>query len=100
MDSKLRNKKLYMEARQITGASQNDWARLFNLTPLTGVKHGQKGQPIVAAKESGAKGVNLAEGLASELLRFLDEQGYDVLKTQFNEDGQITSIPKKQPLTE
>ena len=62
MDSKLRNKKLYMEARQITGASQNDWARLFNLTPLTGIKHGQKGQPIVAA--------NLGEDCSGQLAGF------------------------------
>ena len=95
MSTKERNKKLYIEARHSTGCSQNDWARLFNLQPDTGVKHRQKGQPNVVAKEKGDKGVNLAECLASELLRYFDEQGFDVKNTQFDEQGHITHIPKK-----
>lgn len=95
MSSKDRNKQLYIAARNLTGCSQNDWARLFNLQPDTGVKHRQKGQPNVAAKEKGNKGVNLAECLASELLRYFNEQGFEVKHTQFDEQGRITHIPKK-----
>ncbi|MCU7556081.1 hypothetical protein OCL06_15930 [Alteromonas sp. ASW11-19] len=95
MDTKARNKQLYQEARQATGCSQNDWARLFTLTPGKGAKHGQKGQSNVALKESGTKGVNQAECLASELLRYFQAQGYDVKNTEFDEDGRITSIPKR-----
>jgi hypothetical protein len=65
------------------------------LEPSTGTKHRQKGQPNVAAKEKGNKGVNLAECLASELLRYFNQEGFDVKSTQFDENGRIITIPKK-----
>lgn len=95
MDPKQRNRKRYMTARRETGCSQNDWARLFNLQPDSGVKHRQKGQSNVAAKELGSKGVNLAECLASELLLYLHNQGFDVKGIAFDSEGQIVSIPSR-----
>lgn len=94
MSTKERNKQLYVAARHSTGCSQNDWARLFNLQPDTGTKHRQKGQHTVSEKENGVKGVNMAEGLASELLRYFHDQGFDVKNAQLDENGNITSIPK------
>lgn len=96
MLTKSQKLEIYTEARKATECSQNDWARLFNLQPHTGVKHRQKGQPNVAAKEKGDKGVNLAECLASELLRYFDEQGFDVKNTQFDELGRIVNIQRKK----
>ena len=87
MSAKVRNKRLYTQARLSTGCSQDDWGRLFNL----GIK---KGQDIVSKKENDAKGVNLPEALSSELLRFLHDQGYDVKNIEFNEQGEITNIKK------
>ncbi len=92
-----RNKRIYLGARYSTGCSQNDWARLFNLQPVPIAKHRQKGQPNVAAKENGNKGVSLSECLASELLRYFHEQGFDVRNTQFDENGHITFIPINKP---
>ncbi|MCF2903102.1 hypothetical protein L1267_22295 [Pseudoalteromonas sp. OFAV1] len=89
---KEKKKRLYKTARQITQCSQNDWGRLFNLEP----HNGQKGQPNVALKESGTKGVNKAECLASELLVFLYEQGFDIKNTEFDKQGTITHIPSRK----
>ncbi|MEG3764912.1 hypothetical protein [Alteromonas sp. 14N.309.X.WAT.G.H12] len=92
--TKENNRKLYTEARLAANCSQNDWARLFNLQPDTGVKHRQKGQPNVSAKEKGTKGVNLSECLAAELLRYFHAQGYDVKHIEFDENNRIVNIPR------
>ena len=78
-----------MNARAAIGCSQNDWARLFTLTPLGGKKHRQRGQSNVGLKETGKKGVTMSECLASELLRFLDSEGYDISALDFDEDHNI-----------
>jgi hypothetical protein len=80
-------KKMYADARIVTGCNQKDWARLFNLG-------GSKGQPHVSNKESGARGVNMPEALSSELLAFLFKQGFDVKNTHFDVDGLIIEIPR------
>ena len=96
MSDKDRNRQIYMDARQRTACSQNDWARLFTMTPLGGPKHRQRGQSNVGLKEIGKKGVTLSEGLASSLLLHLDKIGYDVTRMDFDEDGYIVSLPKKK----
>lgn len=90
------NLSVYKEARRGAGCSQNDWARIFALQPLGLPKHRQKGQPNVAAKESGRRGVNDAENLASQLLLHLSELGYDVKNIQFDIHGKIEDIPKRK----
>lgn len=95
MDTKARNQQIYITARQVTGCSQNDWARLFTLTPNGGPKHRQRGQSNVGLKETGKKGVTMSECLAAELLRLLDSEGYDVQHIDFDEHGRIISAPRK-----
>ncbi|WP_025562883.1 hypothetical protein [Psychromonas sp. SP041] len=97
MSKKERNRQHYLEARKSTGCSQNEWARLFNLDSKAGAGCRQKGQPNVAAKEAGTKGVNMPECLASELLRHFHGLGYDVKNIEFNEEGKITNINKTSP---
>jgi len=94
MDIKTRNRQIYCDPRKKTGCSQNDWARLFTLTPNGGPKHRQKGQSNVGLKETGKKGVSLSECLASELLQQFAEIGYDIKNIDFDESGRIISIPK------
>jgi hypothetical protein len=79
---------MYKEARKATSCDQKQWARIFNLG-------GNKGQHHVSYKESGARGVNMPEALAAQLLSFISEQGFDVKSIKFDENGFITDVPKQ-----
>ncbi len=83
------NKRIaYSQARKVCDCDQSDWARLFNLGS-------EKGQDNVSRKESGVRGVNMPEVLASELLKFLYNNGYNVKEIKFDSNGRIANIPKK-----
>lgn len=92
---KEQNLEVYKRARQVTGCSQDAWARLFSLSPTTNPAK-YKLQPNVALKEAGKKGVNMPECLASELLRYLFENGYEVSQIEFTDEGAISTIPKRK----
>lgn len=95
MTDKERNLALYIQARKETGCSQNDWARLFTLTPLGAPKHRQKGQQNVQQKEAKKKGVNQPEAMASAILAHLHKTGYDVKNIDFDKNGNVIDIPKR-----
>jgi len=78
---------MYKDARKKAKCDQAQWARIFNLGA-------QKGQHHVSFKESGSRGVNMPEALASQLLSFIAEQGFDVKNIKFDADGFITEVPK------
>lgn len=81
---------MYTQSRIKTGCDQSEWARLFNLGS-------NKGQSHVSDKETGSRGVNMPEALASQLLALLDSQGFDVKNIQFDDNGYITHMPKAKP---
>lgn len=87
MPSKEIKQDMFFESRTSTGCDQHEWARLFNLGA-------NKGQSHVSDKETGARGVNMPEALASQLLLFISEQGFDIKNIEFDKNGYITEIPK------
>jgi hypothetical protein len=89
MTTKEIKRQMYADSRIKTKCNQDEWARLFNLGA-------QKGQQNVSTKESGVRSVNMPEAFASQLLMFIHQKGYDVKNIEFNEDGYIANISKRQ----
>lgn len=80
-------KEMYINGRAGSGLNQPQWERLFNL--------GGKGKSHVSEKESGTRGVNKPEALASQLLLFIAKQGFDINGIEFDENGYIVGVPVK-----
>lgn len=79
---------MYVKSRKVLGLDQTEWATLFNLGVPTG-------QCNVSLKETGGRGVNTPEALASQLLEFLNDEGYDVQQIKFDKEFKLVGIPKK-----
>lgn len=90
-------KAIYRDSRAHTGLNKRQWGRLFALGNLKNtdqvVSHKENlEQP---GKNTTSKGVNMPEALASQLLVFLHDQGFDIEKIQFDKNGRVTEIPTK-----
>jgi hypothetical protein len=92
MTKKHKLQKIYVNSRKAIGLTQTEWATLFNLGVHTG-------QCNVSLKEVGDRGVNTPEALASQLLVFLSDAGYDTQRIKFDKDFNVIGIPKKAEST-
>lgn len=88
-------KAIYRESRAHTGLNKRQWGRLFALGREKNSDQvvGHKENPTPPGPNTTSKGVNLAEALASQLLVFLYNEGYDISKIQFDETGRIVDVP-------
>ncbi len=87
MISKENKQKMYVDGRQKTECSQEQWASIFNLGK-------NKGQQNVSTKENGSRAVNMPEALSAQLLSFLQDQGFDIKNVEFDDAGFLIDIPK------
>lgn len=89
-------KTIYRDCRAHTGLNKRQWGRLFALGNVKNtdqvVSHKEK--PEQPGKGTTSKGVNMPEALASQLLSFLYDQGFDITNIEFDGEGKIKSIPK------
>lgn len=87
-------KEIYKRARDTTGMNKRQWGKLFSLGEVKGATEVDKKEKNVG--QAGGRGVNMPEALAAGLIEFLYNEGYDIENMDFNEDGEITNIPKSK----
>lgn len=89
-------KAIYRECRAHTGLNKRQWGRLFALGSLKNTDQvvSHKENPAKPGPGTTSKGVNMPEALASQLLAFLHDQGFDIEKIVFDENGKIVAISK------
>jgi len=92
----LAKKRIYRACRAATGLNKRQWGRIFALGNLKNTDQvvGHKENPELPGPGSTSKGVNMSEALASQLLFFLSEEGYDVGSIEFDEGGLMKPLKK------
>jgi len=89
-------KAIYRDSRAHTGLNKRQWGRLFALgnPKNTDQVVSHKENPERPGRDTTSKGVNMPEALASQLLTFLYDQGFDIANIEFDDSGRIKKIPK------
>lgn len=90
-------KAIYRNARSETGLTKPEWGRLFALgnTHNTFQVVNHKENPTQPGSGTSSKGVNMPEALAAQLLVFIHNQGFDINRIAFDDQGHIVDVPKK-----
>lgn len=83
---------LYVEARKQTGLTIHEWSRLFTLDSIEGSREVTKKENPIGSKNS--RGVSLSDALAAQLLSFMKDEGFEINKFTFNENGKLIKTPK------
>lgn len=88
-------KVIYKRARATTALSKRDWSKIFSLGVEKGIAEVDKKEKYT--EQSGSRGVNMPEALSSGLIEFLHKEGYDLSRIEFDDLGNLLTIPKLEP---
>ena len=90
-------KTIYRDCRTHTGLNKRQWGRLFALGNRKNTDQvvSHKENTEQPGKGTTSKGVNMPEALASQLLSFIHDQGFDIANIEFDDKGKIKNIPTR-----
>jgi hypothetical protein len=94
MSTKEDRKEIYIECRKQTGLNDIQWAKIMNLGFRGGEREVHKKERD--SDKPSSRGVSMPEALAAQLLKFLDEEGYNLLDIGFTEDGRLDGAPSRR----
>lgn len=94
MSTKEDRKEIYRECRAATGLSDRRWAHLMFVGGRGGVREVHKKERDGDMNSS--RGVSMPEALAAQLLKFLHDEGYNLMDIGFDESGRMQGVPSKK----